>query len=52
MGKRFRGRIKDALQSHLVRSGKTLETTPHRFNWLCTQKLLASTLGSNAPFLA
>jgi len=52
MVERFNGRIEEVLQSHHFRSGEELETTLHRYVWLCNQQLAQSTLGSKAPLQA
>jgi hypothetical protein len=52
MVERFNGRIEELLQSHHVRSGEHLETTPHRYAWLTNQQLPQSALGSKSPLQA
>ena len=49
---RFNGRIEEVLQSHHFRSGEELETTLHRYVWLCNQQLPQSALGSKSPLQA
>jgi hypothetical protein len=41
-------RIEAVLQSHPFRSGEDLETTLHRYVWLCNQRLPQSAFGSKS----
>jgi hypothetical protein len=52
MAERFNGRIEAVLQSHHVRSGEDMETTPHRYVRLTNQQLPQSALGSKTPLQA
>jgi transposase InsO family protein len=52
MVERLNGRIEAVLQGNHIRPGKDMETTLHRYAWLCNQQLPQSALGSKTPLQA